>query len=92
MRLDLYLKRSRLVKRRARAREMVEVGAVRIDGREGKPATAVTEGARIEIAYPRRLLVVRVVETDDKQLKRGAKAFEVLEERRVSGERVPWEE
>ena len=92
MRLDLFLKRARLVKRRVKAREMIEVGAVRLDGREAKASAEVRNGARIEIAYPRRLLVVRVVETDDKQLKRGATAFEVIEERRVSGESVPWDE
>jgi len=44
MRLDLYLKLVRLVKRRTLAQEMVTAGAVRLGGRRVKPAAEVKEG------------------------------------------------
>jgi ribosomal 50S subunit-recycling heat shock protein len=90
LRLDKYLKLSRLVKRRATAQEMINVGAVRLNGREVKPSAEVSEGDEAEIAYPRRLVKVRVINADEKALKRGAEAYETLEERRVSGEEQPW--
>ena len=44
MRLDKFLKLARLVKRRTVAQEMIELGAVRLEGRECKPSSEVREG------------------------------------------------
>ncbi len=90
MRLDLFLKLARLVKRRSVAQEMIRIGAVRINGREGKPSSSVHPGDSVEIAYPRRVLKIKVLEEDEKQLRRKAEAYEVQEERRVDSEEVPW--
>ena len=71
---------------------MIEVGAVRIDGRTCKPAVEVTEGRAIEIAYMSRVLKVKVLCADEQLLKRPqtVTAYEVLEERRVSSNERPW--
>jgi ribosomal 50S subunit-recycling heat shock protein len=90
MRLDKYLKLSRLVKRRAVAQEMIMVDAVRVNGRKAKPSTEVRLADRVDVAYPRRILSVTVTDADEKSLKRGAVSYEVLEDRRVSGEEAPW--
>ena len=50
IRLDKFLKLSRLVKRRAVAQEMSEIGAVRINKRDSKPSSNVSDGDIIEIA------------------------------------------
>ena len=65
IRLDKFLKLSRLVKRRTVAQEMSEIGAVRINNRDSKPSSNVSDGDMIEIAYPRRLLTVRVLVSDE---------------------------
>lgn len=90
MRLDKYLKLSRLVKRRTVAQEMAEVGAVRINGRKAKPAANIADGDILEIAYPRRLLKVKVLSSDEASLKRKAEPYEFLEETRVDPEELPW--
>jgi ribosomal 50S subunit-recycling heat shock protein len=91
VRIDKFLKAARLVKRRTAAQEMIEVGAVRIDGRTCKPASDVVEGREIEIAYMARVVKVRVLCADEQLLKRPQTiAYEVLEERQVPANERPW--
>jgi ribosomal 50S subunit-recycling heat shock protein len=90
LRIDKYLKLSRLIKRRTLAQEMVEIGAVRINGRTCKPAAEVRSDDIIEIAYPGRIMKVKVVTSDEVQLKRNAPAYEMVEERKVDREERPW--
>ncbi len=90
MRLDLYLKLTRLVKRRTLAQEMVAAGAVRLGGRPVKPAAEVREGDRVEVAYPRRLLVVEVLLTDETALRRGGEGYRVQEDRKLASGSSPW--
>ncbi len=90
MRLDLFLKLARLVKRRSVAQEMIRIGAVRINQRESKPSSSVRLGDEVEIAYPRRVLKVKVLQDDEKELRRKAEPYELMEERRVDPEEIPW--
>jgi len=91
VRLDKFLKAARLVKRRTVAQEMVEVGAVRIDGRMCKPSSEVLEGRTLEIAYMARVLKVKVLCADEQLLKRPqTTAYEVVEERQVPASERPW--
>jgi ribosomal 50S subunit-recycling heat shock protein len=92
MRIDKFLKLSRLVKRRTMAQEIISLGAVRINRRNVKPSSTVREGDLIEIAYTSRVLSVRALITEDAVLKRkrGAIPYEVVEEKRVDPEEKPW--
>lgn len=90
VRLDKYLKLSRLMKRRTVAQEMITIGAVRLNKKTAKPSSDVSEGDIIEVAYPRRILVVRVLTDQEALLKRNLAPYEVVEERRVDGEERPW--
>lgn len=90
MRLDRFLKLSRIVKRRTLAQEMAEIGAVRVNGRPAKPAASVKEGDLLEVAFPSRVLSLRILTEDEGLLKRGQPCFEVVEERRVDREERPW--
>lgn len=92
MRLDKYLKVTRLVKRRTLAQEMISLGAVRINGRQCKPAAEIRKGDIIEIAYPSRILAVEVLCVDESLLKRGSAetAYSVTGERRVDPSEKPW--
>jgi ribosomal 50S subunit-recycling heat shock protein len=90
MRIDRFLKLSRLVRRRATACEMVSVGAVRLNGKEVKPSADVSTGDGLEIAFPRRLLSVRVLTSDERDIKRGAPVFTITEDRRLEDSEKPW--
>ena len=51
MRLDKYLKVSRIIKRRTVAGEACDGGRVLINGKEGKPGTAVRPGDVLGIRF-----------------------------------------
>ena len=71
MRLDKFLKLARLVKRRTVAQEMIEVGAVRLNGEQKcKSSTEIHEGDILDIAYVNRVLKVKVLCADEVLLKR----------------------
>jgi ribosomal 50S subunit-recycling heat shock protein len=90
MRIDRFLKLSRLVKRRAAACEMVSVGAVRLNGKMVKPSADVSAGDGLEIAFPRRLLAVEVLTAEEQALKRGAPSFTITGDRRLDDGEKPW--
>lgn len=90
MRIDLFLKLSRLVKRRTTAREMVEMGAVKLNGKTVKPSAEVRSADRIEIAFPRRVLLVEVLSGESRIPRGENEMYRVLEDRCVKGEGL-WE-
>ena len=93
LRLDKFLKLSQLVKRRTIAQEMIEVGAVRVNGRKVKSSSDVKTGDVIEVAFPRRVITAAVLVDDEALLRRrGTVACEVRGERRVDPEEDPWQE
>jgi ribosomal 50S subunit-recycling heat shock protein len=61
MRLDLFLKASRLVLRRTVAQELCEAGAVLVNGASAKSSRALSVGDEITLRRRRRLLTVRVL-------------------------------
>ncbi|MEN3331934.1 MAG: hypothetical protein V7641_1299 [Blastocatellia bacterium] len=62
MRLDLFLKLSRLVLRRTIAQQMCEAGAVRLNGTPAKSAREVRVGDEIAIRQRGRITTVRVLD------------------------------
>ena len=52
MRLDKYMKVSRLIKRREVAKEMIDLGCVSINGKIAKPSSEVKEGDVLLITSP----------------------------------------
>ena len=60
MRLDVFLKLSRLVPRRTLAQELCEKGAVEVNGLRGKSGREVREGDLLTIRGRGRLTTVRV--------------------------------
>jgi len=65
MRLDKYLKVSRLIKRRTVANEAASGDRVTVNGRTVKPSYAVKVGDVIEIRFGQRTLKVRVTELNE---------------------------
>ncbi|HLG13022.1 MAG TPA: S4 domain-containing protein [Blastocatellia bacterium] len=66
MRLDIFLKQSRLVPRRTLAQELCEAGKVKVNGRRAKSAGEVRKGDLLEIRERWRITTVRVLEVPEK--------------------------
>ena len=62
MRLDLYLKKTGVVRQRSLAKEICDAGAASVNGRPAKPGQDLRAGDRIELRLARRELVLRVLE------------------------------
>lgn len=62
MRLDHFLRASRLVVRRTIAQELCEAGAVEVNGAAARSSRAVRAGDQISLRRRHRLLTVRVLE------------------------------
>lgn len=62
MRLDKFLKVSRLIKRRSVAKQVCDGGLVMLNGRAAKASSEVKEGDVIEIRYGESVKSYRVVE------------------------------
>ena len=65
MRLDKYLKVSRLIKRRTVANEACDNGRISVNGRVVKASYEVKVGDRIEIAMGTRTVAVEVMQVAD---------------------------
>ena len=61
MRLDKYLKVSRIIKRRTVAKEVCESGRININDKVAKPSTKIKEGDIIEITFANRILKAQIV-------------------------------
>lgn len=61
MRLDKYLKVSRIIKRRTVANEACDAGKVMINGKVARASAKVSEGDRIDITLGEKTISVEVV-------------------------------
>ena len=61
MRLDKYLKNSRIIKRRTVAKDACEQGRVEVNGRVAKPGLELKTGDEIRITFGNNILKVRVL-------------------------------
>lgn len=60
MRLDKFLKESRLVKRRSVANEFCDAGCVQLQGRSIKAASEIKVGDELTLLFGNRTLVIRI--------------------------------
>lgn len=72
MRLDKYLKVSRLIKRRTVACEACEQGKVSVNGKTAKPSANVDVGDEITITFGEKTVKVRVEKAVEHALKADA--------------------
>ncbi len=80
MRLDKYLKVSRIIKRRTVAKEASEGGRVTINGKAAKPSSEVKEGDVLEIRFGEKTARYRVVQVAETVRKNDAGLmYELLE-------------
>ncbi|TGB00810.1 RNA-binding S4 domain-containing protein [Halobacillus salinus] len=60
MRLDKFLKISRLIKRRTLAKEVADQGRIAINGNPSKAATNVSVGDELKIQFGQKVLTIEV--------------------------------
>jgi ribosomal 50S subunit-recycling heat shock protein len=73
MRLDKYLKVSRLIKRRTVANEAADAGRISINGKVAKASASVKPGDKITIAFGDKELNVEVLSVAETVKKEDAK-------------------
>ena len=84
MRLDKYLKVSRIIKRRTIAKEVADNGRITVNGRVAKSSTKLSEEDLIEIQFGNKIVTIKVLELRDSTKKENsAKMFEIIEEKRI---------
>ncbi len=85
MRLDKYLKVSRLIKRRTLAKEASEAERILINGNVAKPSKEVKEGDIITITYGKKNVEVRVTSLIDSTKKQDAQLmYELVSEKSIN--------
>lgn len=80
MRLDKYLKVSRIIKRRTVANDACDAARVTVNGRPAKASYDVKENDVIEVGFGNRVLKIRVLDVRETVGKQGAdELYEVIE-------------
>ena len=80
MRLDKYLKVSRIIKRRTVANDACDTAHVQVNGRPAKASYDVKVGDVIEVTFGQRTLKVRVLDVREFTAKADASSlYEVIE-------------
>ena len=84
LRLDKYMKVSRLAKRRTEAKDGIEAGRITKDGRALKPGYEVKPGDVLVIHYRTKFLTVRVLSVPERVLPslKPADLYEIVDERK----------
>lgn len=84
MRLDKYLKVSRIIKRRPVAKEVADKGRIKINGVLAKSSTDLKVNDQIEVRFGNKVLTVKVLEMLDSTKKEDAsKMYEIISETRI---------
>lgn len=80
MRLDKFLKVSRIIKRRTVANEACDAEHVSVNGRPARASYAVKEGDVVEIAFGTRTLKFRILDVrDNVQKADAASMYEIID-------------
>lgn len=82
MRLDKFLKVSRIIKRRTIAKEIADQGRIKVNDQVAKSSTKVAENDQIEIKFGNKTLIVKVEAIKDTTKKAEAsELYSVVEEK-----------
>ena len=85
MRLDKYLKVSRVIKRRTLAKEVADNGRIQINGRIAKSGSKVAIDDLIAIQFGNKLVTIKVLQLQDSTKKEDAQnMFEIISEEQLN--------
>jgi ribosomal 50S subunit-recycling heat shock protein len=84
MRLDKFLKVSRLIKRRTLAKEVADQGRIMINGQTAKASSTVKIGDEITIQFGQKYVTVKVNSLQENVKKEDANTlYEIVKEERI---------
>lgn len=84
MRLDKFLKISRLIKRRPLAKQVADQGRIKINDLQAKASSNLEVGDQVEIKFGQTTLTIEIVELKDHVNKNEATSlYKILKEERV---------
>lgn len=88
MRLDKFLKMSRIMKRRTMAKQICDNCLVTVNGHQARPSKEVKEGDILEITVRFRVIRARVLAVPDRPVPPSAaeSLYEIIEERFKGGD------
>ena len=80
MRIDKFLKVSRIIKRRTVAKEACDKGIVTINGKQAKSSSEVKIGDILEVTFVEKVMKFKITEIKEHVLKADAKEmYEIIE-------------
>lgn len=81
MRLDKFLKVSRIIKRRSVAKEIADKERIKVNGKKAKSSTKVKKGDELEIKFGNKTLIAQIDDIQDTTKKDEAKElYTIVEE------------
>ena len=84
MRVDKYLKVSRLIKRRTIAKEVCDHEKITINGKISKPSTEIKVNDIISIKFGTKLITIKVLNTNEYTKKEESNLmYEIIKEEKV---------
>lgn len=87
MRIDKYLKASRIMKRRTIANELAASERVMINGRVVKPSHDVNVGDTVTVTFGLRRITIKVLSVSEPKKKKDAsEMYEIVSEERLPSE------
>ncbi|MFD1736908.1 RNA-binding S4 domain-containing protein [Bacillus salitolerans] len=87
MRLDKFLKVSRLIKRRTLAKEVADQGRIKINGIEAKASSNVKIGDTLTVRFGQKLVTVEIDSIQETSKKEeAAQMYTVIKEERLDSE------
>jgi len=84
MRLDKFLKVSRLIKRRTLAKQVADQGRITINGTKGKASSVLKENDELQIRFGQKVVTVRVDQLKENARKEEtANMYTILKEEKL---------
>lgn len=84
MRVDKFLKVSRLIRRRTLAKQVADQGRVEINGKVAKASSVITEGDEVAIRFGQKVVTVKIDQIKDTTKKDDAASmYTILSEETV---------
>lgn len=85
VRIDKYLKVTRLIKRRTIAKEVIEDDVIFINGKVAKPSSQIKVNDILELHLGRRKIVVKVVQIEENATKAQTKdLYEIISDETIT--------
>ncbi|MBM7655809.1 RNA-binding S4 domain-containing protein [Neobacillus cucumis] len=87
MRLDKFLKVSRIIKRRTLAKEVSDQGRIEVNGKEAKASTTVKVGDELKIRLGQRVITARIDRIQETSRKEeAAEMYTILNEEKLGSQ------